>query len=209
MSYPSRRQEWMNMKKINILKTNKCQFGYIKRQKKLHLIITIIGLSIIAIIFIAGMIIYGSKNNNLTILASLCALPFAKTASDLIMFLPHKSASKEIFDSVEQRNKYYITNYDCIFTSKEHAMPIKAVINTDNAIFAYTDSVKVEPEHFELTLKTFQKKAGNNITVTLYKDKNKFLKKIEYLNSAKYNELTKESKEDMEKINKSMKAMCL
>jgi len=193
----------------NMKKTNKCKYGYIKHQKQKQLLITILGLSIIAAIFIAGMIIYGSKNNNMTILASLCALPFAKTASNLIMFLPHKSTTKELYDSVEQRNKYYITNYDCIFTSKEHAMPIQAIITTEHAIFAYTDSPKVEVMHFEETLKVFIKKAGYIVTVSLFKDKNKFLKKLEYLNSDKYNELSMESKESMQLLNESMKVMCL
>jgi len=190
-------------------KTNKCQYGYIKHKKIQQLLITILGLSIIAAFFIAGIIIYGSKNNNLTILASLCALPFAKTASNLIMFLPHKSTTKELYESVEHRNKYYITNYDCIFTSKEHAMPIQAIVTTDSAIFAYTDSPKVDIDHFDETLKTFLKKSGNIVTVTLYKEQNKFLKKLDYINSTKYNELTNESKEDMKKVNESMKAMCL
>ena len=193
----------------NMKRTNKCQYGYIKYKKYQQLLITLIGLSIIAGFFIAGIIIYGSKNNTLTVLASLSALPFAKTASNLIMFLPHKSTTKELYNSVEQRNKYYITNYDCIFTSKEHAMPIQAVITTDNTILAYTDSAKVEAIHFEESLRKFLNKAGKLVTVNLYKDQNKFLKKLEYLNSVKYNELTDESKEDMKKINETMKAMCL
>ena len=194
---------------IKVKLNNKCKYGYIKHKKIQQLIITILGLSIIAAFFIAGIIIYGSKNNNLTIFASLCALPFAKTASNLIMFLPHKSTTKELYDSVEQRNKYYIANYDCIFTSKEHAMPIQAIVTTDDAIFAYTDSPKVDIDHFDETLKTFLKKSGNIVTVTLYKEQNKFLKKLDYINSTKYNELTNESKEDMKKVNESMKAMCL
>ena len=193
----------------NMKKSSKCQFGYIKHKKHQQLLITILGLSIIAAFFIAGIIIYGSKNNNLTIFASLCALPFAKTASNLIMFLPHKSTSKELYDSVEQRNKYYIANYDCIFTSKEHAMPIQAIITTDTAIYAYTDSSKVEVAHYEETLKTFLKKSGYNVTVTLLKDRNKFLKKLDYLNSDKYNELADENKENMRLVNESMKGMCL
>ena len=56
----------------NMKKSNKCQYGYIKHKKIQQLLITILGLSIIAAFFIAGIIIYGSKNNNLTIFLIHC-----------------------------------------------------------------------------------------------------------------------------------------
>lgn len=192
-----------------MIKFEKCQFGYIKHKRKYQLIKTLIWLAIIVILFITGIIINGTKNNICTVLASICALPFAKTAANFLMFLPYQPATKDLYSKVEQHNKNYIANYDCIFTSKEQVTPVQAIITTYNSICAYSNSQKVNIYGFENSLKDFMKQANHSVTVNIYRDENQFLKRIDYINSNEQNQCTEEQIEKMGKVNESMKVMCL
>lgn len=192
-----------------MIKSEKCQFGYINHKRKYQLIKTLIWLTIIVILFITGIIINGTKNNIFTVLASISALPFAKTAANFIMFLPYQPATKDLYNKVEQHNKNYITNYDCIFTSKEHVMPVQAIITTYNTICAYSASNKVNIYDFENSLKDFMNNANHSVKVNIYKDEKQFIKRIDYLNANEQAQYTQEQIETMGKVNESMKVMCL
>ena len=61
-------------------KKNKGEFGYLNYKKKLNAIITAIALLVIIAIFATGLLIFKSRNNYMTLVATVLVLPWAKLA---------------------------------------------------------------------------------------------------------------------------------
>ena len=62
-------------------KKNKGDFGYLNYKKKLNFIIAAVALLIIIAVFTTGLIIFKSRNNYMTLVATVLVLPWAKLAS--------------------------------------------------------------------------------------------------------------------------------
>lgn len=192
----------------NINKVEKCQYGYIKYKRKTQGIKTAIGIAIIAIILITGIIIWKSKVNYLTVLATVSALPVAKIAVSLCMFLPYKPADEALYEQLSHIAGNCNTYYDCIFTSKDKVICAQAAVCTNNTIAVYSNTAKVDIRAFQNSLTNFVRNDGLNVTVNLYTDLSPFLKRAEHLNSNAA-KLSSEEIAIMNKIGNSMKVMCL
>ncbi len=192
------------------MKIKKCQFGYIKYRRKVQGIKTFTGIAIITAFVVAGVLIFGSKANYLTVIGAVLSLPVAKIAVNYILFLCYHPADKELYEQVNKLADQCICDYDCIVTSKEKVMPVQAAVVTPNVVCALTDSDKVDPKAFEKSMKEFLAEGKHkNVTVQLYKDRNQFFKRIEFLNANINQENIEEVKERAGWVNETVQAMCL
>ena len=71
-------------------KKEKGEFGYLKYKRSFNLLLTIIAFLIIAAVFVTGLIIFKSRNNYMTLVATVLVLPGAKIAVSYFILLPHK-----------------------------------------------------------------------------------------------------------------------
>ena len=85
-------------------KKEKGEFGYLKYKRSFNLLLTIIAFLIIAAVFVTGLIIFKSRNNYMTLVATVLVLPGAKIAVSYFILLPHKVCDKELYTSVEAAN---------------------------------------------------------------------------------------------------------
>ena len=70
-------------------KKEKGEFGYLKYKRSFNLLLTIIAFLIIAAVFVTGLIIFKSRNNYMTLVATVLVLPGAKIAVSYFILLPH------------------------------------------------------------------------------------------------------------------------
>ncbi len=172
----------------------KGNFGYLAYKKKRNLIKTLLAFAVVLAVFIAGFIIWKSKNNYLTMLAVVLVLPAAKFAVSYFVLIPHKSCTKDIKDCIEGCKGNLNSVYDLVVSNKQKPIGIMAAVISDTQILAYTNLEKADKNLFETSVKEFLKNEKLNCAVLLYKDQGTYLEKVK--NAALNYDETKENSED-------------
>ncbi len=111
------------------IKGTKCEFGYIRSQKKFQALMLLLYIAIGAGLFLTGFLITGTRANLFTVLGILMALPAAKRVIALVVMVPRQSVEKERYDkmkSVLSGDSALLTDY--VFTSTEKIMNLDFVV---------------------------------------------------------------------------------
>jgi len=133
--------------------------GYIRRKKRMQLLITLVILFVSIGLFVAGYLTTKSTKNLLTVFAVLGALPGAKSLVNLILFLPYKSFDADSYRELEDKASEKALLYsDLVFTSSKHIMHLDTLYvcgkelvalalnakekNQEDIIPYFTDSLK-------------------------------------------------------------------
>lgn len=189
-------------------KKNKGEFGYLNYKKKLNFIIAAAALLIIIAVFITGLVIFKSRNNYMTLVATVLVLPWAKLAVAYFILIPHKACTQDIHEKLEQSKKEMSSIYDVVVSNSKKPIGVCAMAFTDSTVVALSLDKAPDKDLFEKSLKDFLKNDKLNATVTLYTDTNSFLKRVS--NLASNFDATDENKTDrMGYIKNSTLNMCL
>lgn len=164
-------------------KREKGEYGYLGYKKKLNLTITLAFLAVIAIVFVLGLLIFKSRNNYMTLVATVLVLPWAKIAVGYIVLIPHKSCPKDVYDKLEKAKGQLISRYDMVIGNSKSPVGICAMAISDNTIIALSLDKNPDKTFFEKSLKEFLKNDKLNATVTLYTDSETFLKRAANLSA--------------------------
>ena len=162
-------------------KKNKGEFGYLNYKKKINLLITGAALLIILAIFIAGLIIFKSRNNYMTLVATVLVLPWAKLAVSFFVLLSHKACPQDIHDRLEKNCGSITTIYDVVVSNSKKPIGVCAMAVTDNSVIALSLDKAPDKQLFEKSLKEFLKNDKLSATVTLYTDVDSFIKRASTL----------------------------
>ena len=182
--------------------------GYIDGQKKKFGIMTAAFFMLVAAFFITGLILCKTRNNILTVMAILMVLPGAKFAVDLIMVLPYKPVTEELYNKLEAADDKFLHKYECIFTSKERAVYAAALVITDHTVCVYAPDGKTDASKFEKSLKDYVKADGLSISVVLITDEKQFIRKTELMSDSRDGELSQEDKRRMHKVWEAVSCIC-
>ena len=158
-------------------KKNKGEFGYLNYKKKLNAIITAIALLVIIAIFATGLLIFKSRNNYMTLVATVLVLPWAKLAVAYFILIPHKVCPKDVYDRLEGCKGDITSIYDVVVSNSKKPVGICAMAVTDNTIAALSLDKNPDKALFEKSLKEFLKNDKLNANVTLYTDVDTFIKR--------------------------------
>lgn len=183
--------------------------GYIKARKQLYIVATAIGLTVVAAFFVTGLILCKTRNNLLTVMAILMVLPTAKFAVDLIMCIACRPVSAGLYEKLEAADNKFLHKYECLFTSKEKATYVTALVITPHAVCAYTTDAKADTARFKQELEKYVKEARLSVTVSLYNDENQFIKKVKLMSDSRDAELTGEEADRMQWVWESVRCMCM
>lgn len=189
-------------------KKNKGELGYLNYRKKLNFIITMAALLIIAAIFITGLVIFKSRNNYMTLVATVLVLPWAKLAVSYFILIPHKSCPNDIYIKLEACKKDICTVYDVVVSNTKKPIGICAMAVTDNSVAALSLDKAPDKSFFEKSLKDFLKNDKLNATVTMYTDADSFLKRVSNM-AANFDSTDKNKTDRMQYIKNSTLNMCL
>lgn len=175
----------------------------------MYIVAVSIGLAIVAAFFVTGLILCKTRNNLLTVMAILMVLPTAKFAVDLIMCIACRPVSDELYERIEAADDKFLHKYECLFTSREKATYVTALVITPHAVCAYTTDAKADAGRFKADLEKYIKEARLSATVSLYNDENQFIKKVKLMSESRDTKITKEESDRMQWIWESARCMCM
>jgi|GEM_PF-645986 len=193
------------MKNIFLPKIKKGESGYIEYMKKRTLIKTIILFLISLLIFAAGYLYAGKKENIITVVAILGILPASRSLVNFIMFMRFKEMSETVAKSCAQivrgSNKNAdildcieaFTFYDSILTmEKGGSHKAEALCCINKNLIGYVAEDKYDIPKMEKHLRDMLKKNSlSMIGVKLFNSEDKFLTRYkdltEYVNESYLN----------------------
>jgi len=164
-------------------KRKKGEFGYLKYKKSVNLLITVVAFAIVFAILFAGILIFKSKANYMTVLSVVLVLPSAKFAVAYFILLPHQSCEESTMKEINEIIGHLSVNYDLVVSNSKKPIGTLVVVNSDNAVIAYTKELKSDVHTFEESVKTFLKNDKLNVNATLYTDYSSFKNRIKTINA--------------------------
>lgn len=186
----------------------KGDFGYMAYRKKLNMIKMIVAFALVLAVFIAGLIVFKTRNNILTVISVVLVLPAAKMAVGYFVLIPHKAATDKFYEKTEQAAPNLGKCYDLIFSNSKSPIGTLAVVSTDTAVCAFTSEEKADKALFEKSLCDFMKNDGLDVNVTLYTDEKAFVSRVRSLNSG-FDSTDVKVTAKRDKNIASLKSMCL
>lgn len=138
----------------------KGEFGYIAYRKKITLLRTGICLLIAVGLFVAGLIIYGSQKNVLSIVAALGCLPTGWSAVNMVMFLRAKGCSDSAHELIEKSCGGLLIHYDHVITSYDKNFNVAASTVLDKNICLYTEDLSYDAIDLEKHVKKMMAQNG-------------------------------------------------
>ena len=166
-------------------KMKKGEYGYLLYKKKVSIIMTIGMFAISLALYIAGYVTTKTNANLLTVVAVLGCLPASKSAVNMIMFLKAKGCLPKDKEAIDRAIDSLDGYYDLYFTSYQKNFPINHLVVTQNAIIAYSSDEKIVEKEFNEHMKDIlNKERIQDITVKLFKDREKYINRLNELNQS-------------------------
>ena len=163
-------------------KVYKGEFGYIKYRKNIAIIRTAICLVIAVGLYIAGLIIWGTQKNVLSIVAALGCLPTGWSAVNLVMMLKAGFCSEDDHKKIEAHKGGLLINYDQVITSYETNYNIHASTVLDKNICMYTADKKMDISDCEKHIKKMISQSGySSYSIKIFTDIDKFCDRLDQL----------------------------
>lgn len=167
---------------MNKNKVYKGEYGYIKYQRKIGIIRTVIFLAIAVLLFVVGLIVFGSQKNFMSILSALCCLPAGWSAVNMIMFLRAGCCSEEAFRRIQEHAGNLLVHYDHIITSYEKNFNVSASTVLDKNICCLTEDGKADPDDIEKHIKKMMAQGGySNHSVKVFDNLDRFCDRLDQL----------------------------
>lgn len=155
----------------------KGQFEYIKKKKVQRAVICVISYIIIAAILLTGYLTTGSKENILTVVAILSALPAAKFTVSFFMLLPYRSQTKEAYEEVQKVSGGAILYTDVLISTEKKVLPTDFVVIRDGNICGFAGRQGYDAAYAQEYLMGMYKRNGIKPNIRIFTDKGKFLKR--------------------------------
>lgn len=164
-------------------KINKGQYGYIKFQRMVELLKTLIMLGLSIALYFLGIYSTGSNQNLLTFVAVLGCLPMAKFFVSFVMFTKAKGCSKELYSELNEKGLMPLF-YDLYFTEFKLNFQCSALVYKKKSLIIMSEDSNIQINEGENHLKKVLENCGyDNVTVKIYTDKKKFIERFADLNS--------------------------
>ncbi|WP_024864788.1 hypothetical protein [Butyrivibrio sp. FCS014] len=163
-------------------KVYKGEFGYVKYRRKAAVIRTLIMLAIAVGFFVAGLIIFGSQKNVLSIIAALCCLPAGLSAVNMIMFLRAGFCKDEDHDKILKHCGDLLIHYDHVITSYDKNFNVHASTVLDKNICLYSDDDSFDASDLEKHVKKMMAQIGySDYSIKLFNNIDKYCERLDQL----------------------------
>lgn len=161
-------------------KFEKCEYGYLNWQKRRQFFAVIVQVLIAVAIFAIGYILNdNSKNNVFTIIAVLWVLPMAKHLVAVIILLPYRTPSAELYETVmntARPDAFVFSDY--VFTSQEKVMYLSSMVVQGNEIIGLIGREKENISYIKSYLERSMKQRGLPYKISICTEEAEYFKKI-------------------------------
>lgn len=164
-------------------KVSKGSYGYIKRQKFIELVKTLVFLFLSFGLYYMGVKTTGSNKNYLTLVAVLGCLPMAKFAVNFVLFLRAKGCSVEVKNILDKKNAVPLF-YDLYFTTFKKNFQVSALSYKKKNLIMLSEDKNISAAECEEHITGVLKNCGyDDVTVKLFTDADKFADRVLELDS--------------------------
>lgn len=163
-------------------KKYKGDYGYIEYRKRTGLIRTGIFLLLVLAFFFAGLFIFGSSKNYLSIIAALCCLPTGWSAVNLIMFLRAKPCSRQAYDKIKEHAGGLLVRFDEVVTSYDRNFNMSASTVLDKNICCLMEDKSCDASDLEKHIKKMMAQNGySSYSIKVFDNVDAFCVRVEQL----------------------------
>lgn len=163
-------------------KVSKGEYGYFRYERKRRLLITILSFLLPALIFLAGILIYGSEKSLLTVLALVLVIPFAMAFVSLVMVFTHASIPEEEYREIEEHAGTLTMAYELYVTHEKASTMVDAFAICGNTVVGLVTDKKGDPKFTADYVKKVLRSNGISGSVTLMTDKKHFIERLDSMN---------------------------
>ncbi len=163
-------------------KVSKGEYGYFRYERKRRLLITILSFLLPALIFLAGILIYGSEKSLLTVLALVLVIPFAMAFVSLVMVFTHASIPEEEYREIEEHAGTLTMAYELYVTHEKASTMVDAAAICGNTVVGLVTDKKGDPKFTADYVKKVLRSNGISGSVTLMTDKKHFIERLDSMN---------------------------
>ena len=117
----------------------KGKFGYLAYKKKQTLIRSLVFLGVTLLIFVSGLLIYGSNQNYFSIFAALFCIPTGVSLVNMIMFKRATECTDELHRTIEPHAGGLLLLYDLYMTAYETSFPVLCATVLNNKVLCLLD----------------------------------------------------------------------
>ncbi len=177
------------------MKQKKCEYGYIRTQKKKMLLCALLMVLLGVAVFVLGLFLNKfDKANVFTIVAVLFVLPMARYLTAWIVLLPFQTPEEKVYQQVKELlPKGAILFSDYVFTSGERVMGLSFLVLADNEFIGLAARKKEKLPNIREYLTDALKKRAIPGKFVFYEGTEEFLAKLK-----KTPEVTKTEEERQE-----------
>jgi hypothetical protein len=163
-------------------KKYKGEFGYIAYRRKVAIIRTVMLLAVAVGLFVAGLLIFGSQKNYLSIIAALVCLPTGLSAVNMIMFLRAVGCGDEDHTVIEQHRGSLLIHYDHVITTYDKNFNVAASTVLDKNVCCYMADDKGDPGDVEKHIKKMMAQGGySGYSIKVFDKLDKFCDRLDQL----------------------------
>ena len=163
-------------------KATKGQFGYFRYERMRRLLITIITVLFPAAVFVAGIIVYGTERNLLTVIALVLVIPFAMAFVSLVMVYTHSSISEKEYKEIEEHAGTLTMAYELYVTHETASTMVDAFAICGNTVVGLVTEKKGDPKFTADYIKKVLRSNGIGSNVALMTDRKHFLERLDSMN---------------------------
>jgi hypothetical protein len=147
---------------------DKCEYGYIRNQKKINMIWLFVFVLIGVAIFVCGYLLTKTRANIFTVIAVLMVLPAAKRVVALVVMVPRKGVDRERYEKVSQAVGGGILFTDYVFTSSEKIMHLDFLLIKNGNVLGVTASSRQDVDYMKKYLTDSVHKAASEFHTKVF-----------------------------------------
>ena len=163
-------------------KASKGRFGYFRYERMRRLLLTIITVLLPAAVFVAGIIVYGTEKNLLTVISLVLVIPFAMAFVSLVMVYTHSSIPEEEYREIEEHAGTLTMAYELYVTHETASTMVDAFAICGNTVVGLVTEKKGDPKFTADYIKKVLRSNGIGSSVTLMTDRRHFLERLDSMN---------------------------
>lgn len=160
---------------------DKCEFGYIRNQKKINMIWLLVFVLIGVAIFICGYLLTKTRANIFTVIAVLMVLPAAKRVVALVVMMPRKGVERERYEKVSQAVREGILFTDYVFTSTEKIMHLDFLLIKNGNVLGVLAPFRQDVEYMKKYLTDSVHKAAPEFHIKVFENDEKLIQYLDKL----------------------------
>ena len=164
-------------------KINKGAYGYTQNHKIRQAIRTFIFFALPLSLVAVGLLSTNEKLNLLTVIGMCGSIPACKEMVNLIIFLPRKSMSAELYKSIHPHVESMVHLYELVLTTYEKNYQVDSLIVSGSYVVGYTTKTDMDTKSAENHIRKVLKDNGLRQNVKIFTDLKHYLERVDKLAS--------------------------